>query len=713
MAEIRKAILAALAGQTPVARDAPAGARKAFIPPLSNFDFGWGSGISGRLRDFKTKPEQLKANLGWVFAANSAVAEACAAVELVLYKVDAKGEREEVGSHEILDLLDMPNFAYTGEQMRQLHFSYMNLVGESYLLKLKGGNPTKLGQLPDALHILPSHAVEFKLGEQGFLSSYIKAGDTDYSIQSIVRDLNPNPENPYTGRSIIAAAAVTVDTDEQMKDWNRRMFANSARPSLLVEVPEQLEQEAFNRFKMQIEDITSGTENAHKPLILEGGAKASPYMMSQQDLDFLESRKFSKDEILAMFRVSSSMLGMSENVNRSNAETAEYVFAKYVVLPRIRQFVSVINSQLVKPFDKTLELDFVNPVPDDRTADLENDKAAVNSWETIDEVRERRGLKALPNKLGQTLYVPINVMPLSMAGEVNTPPATTPPAEPPTDGTPPKALPKKKEALTHRQEYGERKALTYNRLATRYERQVQRTMRQQFNAQEQAIIAAIDKHGLGKAFYKKGILDDLYDWAIADEAVAKSLQPIILALIGQTGKLAMAEVGGDTAFDPFSKPIMKFYRDRTTKVAVDLNDETEKQLKAELAEGIRNHEGSFELKTRVQQVMGNASSYRAERIGRTEVAYAQGFADIEAWQQSGVVTGKQWYTAMDEHVCPYCSDMDGKELDLETTFFDKGDTHTVDTDKGSQTMNISYTNIDSPPLHNNCRCVLLPITKPL
>lgn len=707
MASIRKAILQILAGTTPVI-----GNRKAFIPPLSNFDFGWGSGASGRLRDFKTKPEQIKANLGWVFAANNAIAEACAAVPLVLYKVAPNGDRTEIRQHEILDLLSTPNFAYTGEQMRQLHFSYMNLVGESYLLKLKGGSPAKLNQLPDALHILPAHAVDFKLGETGFLSSYIKLGDSEYSIQNLVRDLNPNPENPYAGRSIIAAAAVTVDTDEQMKDWNRRMFANSARPSLLVEVPEQLETETFNRFKQQIEDITSGTENAHKPLILEGGAKASPYMLSQSDLDFLASRKFSKDEILAMFRVSPSMLGMTENVNRSTAESAEYVFSKYVVLPRIRQFVSVINSQLVQPFDKTLELDFVNPVPDDRQGELENDKAAVDSWETIDEVRERRGLAPLPNNLGATLYRPLNEVPLSMLANPPTPADTTGSGDTtlPAKGV---VAPKKKVAAygdaTHRQQYGERKSLNYNRIAVKYERQVQRTMRSQFNAQQDAILTAIDKMHLSKAYYKKGLLDDLFDWELANEQVSKALQPIILALVGVTGKMAMAEVSADIAFDPFSKPILQFYKERPTMVAADLNAETEKQLKATLAEGIHNGETSFELKNRVQQVMGNASSYRAERIARTEVAYAQGYADIEAWGQSGVVTGKQWYTALDGQVCAWCAEMDGKECDLEVSYFNKGDTFEV----AGKTMNIDYTDIDSPPLHNNCRCVLIPITKNL
>ncbi len=68
-------------------------------------------------------------------------------------------------------------------------------------------------------------------------------------------------------------------------------------------------------------------------------------MMNQQDLDFLESRKFSRDEILAMFKVSPGMLGSVENVNRANLDAGFYINAVINVVPRIRQFVRQVNRR--------------------------------------------------------------------------------------------------------------------------------------------------------------------------------------------------------------------------------------------------------------------------------------------------------------------------------------------------------------------------------
>ena len=105
---------------------------KEFIPPLYPTD-DMSFGGSGRLNNYDDKRSQLEANLGWCFAANNAIADPTAAVELKLYRKEKDGKRTEIIEHELLDLLDAPNLAHTGEQLRHLHFTYMNYVGESYI----------------------------------------------------------------------------------------------------------------------------------------------------------------------------------------------------------------------------------------------------------------------------------------------------------------------------------------------------------------------------------------------------------------------------------------------------------------------------------------------------------------------------------------------------------------------------------------------------
>lgn len=170
------------------------------------------------------------------------------------------------------------------------------------------------------------------------------------------------------------------------------------------------------------------------------------------------------------------------------------------------------------------------------------------------------------------------------------------------------------------------------------------------------------------------------------------------------------------SFDPYKADIQTWFNEKAKKVGGDVNAETEKQLRATLAEGISQNETTFELRARVEQTLGFASTRRADNIARTESARAQTYADVAAWKQSGVVEGKRWYTAQDERVCIYCAEMDGKEIGLTRNYFNKGDRLEVDytTNAGKETtgtLKFDYDSVKGAPLHSSCRCVLIPILK--
>lgn len=243
-------------------------------------------------------------------------------------------------------------------------------------------------------------------------------------------------------------------------------------------------------------------------------------------------------------------------------------------------------------------------------------------------------------------------------------------------------------------------------MAARYEAQLITVMQQQFNRQREAILANLDSSRINKSYTRKDWLSDLIDWAMYNEDFRQAIQPTVHAVLLEAGQEAMQQVGRQpSTYDPFSPALTKYFQERSTKIATDVDDETAKQIRASLNEGVLEHEGPTQLRARVENVMGNATTYRADRIARTEVTRAQGYADIEAWRQSGVVSGKEWFTAEDEHVCPFCDDLDHQVYGLDENFFDKGDTLKV----GDQKQDYNYDDVTSPPLHVNCRCVLLPV----
>ncbi len=110
---------------------------------------------------------------------------------------------------------------------------------------------------------------------------------------------------------------------------------------------------------------------------------------------------------------------------------------------------------------------------------------------------------------------------------------------------------------------------------------------------------------------------------------------------------------------------------------------------------------------------GFEQANRAEMIARTESSRALHEGTLRAWSETGVVRAKEWDASND--ACPFCSDMDGKIVDVNQDFFPEGGSLSVDDpnapdDEPKQiTLNFNYGNIGYPPLHPYCRCQILPV----
>jgi SPP1 gp7 family putative phage head morphogenesis protein len=71
----------------------------------------------------------------------------------------------------------------------------------------------------------------------------------------------------------------------------------------------------------------------------------------------------------------------------------------------------------------------------------------------------------------------------------------------------------------------------------------------------------------------------------------------------------------------------------------------------------------------IDQQFQEFNQKRAETIARTEITRASNEAYIEAYEQNGI-NKKQWFTAMDERVCPECNELHGTIKEVREDFFE-------------------------------------------
>ena len=356
--------------------------------------------------------DYLKEMKGWVFACVSAIADEIAAINIKLYK--KKGDKiEEITEHPILDLLYKVNDFTTKFDQFWLTAAYLELVGEApWFLERTGKEVTGIYFLrPDRLEIIPDKKTIIK----GYKYDIGDGEKITLKPEEVIFLKYPSPITPLRGLGTLEAASRTVDVDNYSEEWNWRFFKNNATPgAVLTTKNPQMTEEQKIKLKASIEKKYQGVEKAHQIMVLFGDMDLKQFGFSQTEMGFEAQQKMTRDKILGMFRVPKAILAQTEGVNFASAKTANYVFARWTIRPKMERIVQQLNEFLVPLFldGENLFLDYVNPIPEDEEAKLNYyDKALKSGWMSINEVRLAEEMLPLTEG-GDSIYMPLNVLPI-------------------------------------------------------------------------------------------------------------------------------------------------------------------------------------------------------------------------------------------------------------------------------------------------------------
>jgi hypothetical protein len=136
--------------------------------------------------------------------------------------------------------------------------------------------------------------------------------------------------------------------------------------------------------------------------------------VTHKDMDFGGLADATRDRILAGFRVSKTILGTAESdTNRATAETADYVFSKRTIKPKMLLVISYLNEFLVPRYGDDLYLTFIDPTPEDKAAKIEEMSKAVGNMPVVTQNEARQSYLGLgPVEGGDQLMVPGTMLPI-------------------------------------------------------------------------------------------------------------------------------------------------------------------------------------------------------------------------------------------------------------------------------------------------------------
>lgn len=156
----------------------------------------------------------------------------------------------------------------------------------------------------------------------------------------------------HSGRSVIRDQADAFEYAKALQDYSFGLFKNGARPSGVIEAPNGFkDQEAFDRFKESWQSTYGGPGGSGKVAILDNGKVFKPISVSSEDLQFLESKKYSDSQIAGIFRVPPHMIGNLEHATFSNIENLALQFSTFTMLPWCRRIEEALNKSVIRPMD--------------------------------------------------------------------------------------------------------------------------------------------------------------------------------------------------------------------------------------------------------------------------------------------------------------------------------------------------------------------------
>ncbi len=216
------------------------------------------------------------------------------------------------------------------------------------------------------------------------------------SADEVIHLKYPNPLDPHYGLSPLQANALTVDTHTEMQQARYHAFRAGQRPGVVVATEQVLAEATVRRLEESLAARLGGRENWHRPLILEQGLRATPWTLTPAEMDFVNSAKLTRDEILAMYRVPLPIAGVIEHVGLGNDiwAGARVMFCEGTVQPKLDLIAQVLTRDLGRRYGADIGIAFPDISPRnqaERRADDELD--AKLGIRTINEIRQARGLE--------------------------------------------------------------------------------------------------------------------------------------------------------------------------------------------------------------------------------------------------------------------------------------------------------------------------------
>lgn len=284
-----------------------------------------------------------------VFSCINIKANALCVIPLKTYIYTKKGKADYISSKLYNLLRYEPNPNLTASLYKKMISQDLDLRGNHYSQIVRNG----LGEV-SALYPLVADSMQVSFSANG-KKVYIYNGKTLKSHQ-VLHIFDIPDKQGLKGLSRIEYAKESLQFAKNSGKYGNEIFKNATAPSGAFEMAGELGDEAYKRLKTNLNEKYAGLKNAGTPLLLEGGLTFKPLSLKNSDAEWLESRRFNREEVASIFGVPVAMLNDSVNTAYGNLEQKYLEFYSGTILP----VTTILEEQFRQSLLSKDEKKFVN-----------------------------------------------------------------------------------------------------------------------------------------------------------------------------------------------------------------------------------------------------------------------------------------------------------------------------------------------------------------
>lgn len=277
------------------------------------------------------------------------IVEAVATVPLKVYELSDSGTWEESPSHALNFLLNHPNPVMSRRMMAQRVAGHLLLAGNALWSKIRDGTGTvvELWPLnPDLIEVFP--------GKNGnFLDRYEYGRGIKKKVlkpEDVVHFMRVNYKTLYWGAGQIQVGQRLIDFDSTSLDWNKVAIQNAGVIPGVLGVKQKLTDKQLQDLREKMRRKRVGMDEAGEDLILGSDITYHRIGSNPHEMEWLESRKLTRQDIAMLMRVPLPMVSIYDDATLANIEQARKIFYLDRIIPFLANLEDGINLSITPEF---------------------------------------------------------------------------------------------------------------------------------------------------------------------------------------------------------------------------------------------------------------------------------------------------------------------------------------------------------------------------